>query len=230
MKKALLTLSAVLMLGITASAYSNVLAVSTNKMTYDEYEDSFDDYDYHGYDKNSYDYDSDLSDDDMTALIGFIVIYGIIILLIIIPLYIYNGFVQTAIAKKLHHKKPVWAWIPFLNIIQLFQMAELSPWLSLTILIPFLGIGIFIYAYWKIAERLGFPGWITLFMLINPIYALVITVFFSIIKINANRLLVGILYTLSFALLFANQDVSLNGDLDGYLDMYLQTIDFNILA
>ncbi len=68
-----------------------------------------------------------------------------------------------------------------------------------------------------------------LFMLINPIYALVITVFFSIIKINANRLLVGILYTLSFALLFANQDVSLNGDLNGYLDMYLQTIDFNIL-
>jgi hypothetical protein len=183
MKKVLLTLSAVLMIGVTASAYSTVSAVSVEEPSTLEYKDEtslvdsdyYDDYTY--YESDS-DYDRDMSDEEIATFIGVFVVYGTIILIVLIPLYIYNGFAQTAIAKKLQHENPVWAWIPVMNLIQIFQMAELSPWLILLLLIPILGafalLGFMIYAYWKIAEKLEFPGWIALFILINPLNLVVL--------------------------------------------------------
>jgi hypothetical protein len=61
---------------------------------------------------------------------------------------------------------------------------------------------------------------VLIFMLLNPLYALSITVLFSIITNRVNNVLIAVLYVLSFTLLFSNQEFIVDSDLGSYIDMY----------
>jgi hypothetical protein len=74
------------------------------------------------------------------------------------------------IAQKLNHENPWFAWIPILNVVQLFQMGEQNPWLVALILIPGLGalvVGVIsIIAIMNICEKRGYEKLLALLMLI----------------------------------------------------------------
>ena len=59
-----------------------------------------------------------------------------------------------------------------------------------------------------------------IFILINPVYALVFTVIISLFGGRVNSALLGILFVLSFALIFANQVYYEDTDIQSYLHMY----------
>jgi hypothetical protein len=64
---------------------------------------------------------------------------------------------------------------------------------------------------------------VLIFVLINPLYALVITTIVSIITNRVSNLLIGVLYILSFALLFSNQEYTHLSDLGQYIQQYEKT-------
>ena len=64
-----------------------------------------------------------------------------------------------------------------------------------------------------------------IFTLFNPFFALTATAIFSIITNRINSLLIGILFTLSFSIMFANQEFSSTSDLGSYISMYIGTED-----
>lgn len=63
----------------------------------------------------------------------------------------------------------------------------------------------------------------SIFILINPIYALVFTVIISLFGGKVNSALLGILFVVSFALIFTNQIYAEGTDIQSYLHMYLNT-------
>ena len=73
------------------------------------------------------------------------------------------------------------AFIPIANVYLATQMAGLSGWWTLIIfaaLIPFIGslalIGVMIWMWWIIAEKIGRPGWWSLLLLIPIVNFVVI--------------------------------------------------------
>jgi len=97
----------------------------------------------------------------------------IIILLIItlIVLYVYFALAWYAIAKKRGYKKPWLAWIPFANIAMWLQMGGFHwAWIFLMI-IPIAGwiaVGVlFIISSWRVFEKLNYPGWWSLALLLD---------------------------------------------------------------
>jgi uncharacterized membrane protein YhaH (DUF805 family) len=78
-----------------------------------------------------------------------------------------------AIAKKTNTNNGWLAFIPIANIYLLTQIAGISGWWTLGILlsvIPVVGgilVGLgMIYLYWKTAEKVGKPGWWGILMII----------------------------------------------------------------
>ncbi|MBT5406807.1 MAG: hypothetical protein HOL23_04450 [Gammaproteobacteria bacterium] len=69
---------------------------------------------------------------------------------------------------------------------------------------------------------------VLIFMLLNPLYALTITVLLSIITNRVNNVLIAVLYVLSFTLFFSNQEFIFHTDLGSYIDMYHRTQSENI--
>ena len=97
----------------------------------------------------------------------------IIILLIItlILLYVYFALAWYAIAKKRGYKKPWLAWIPFANIAMWLQMGGFHwAWVFL-LLIPIAGwiavAVLFIISSWRVFEKLKYPGWWSLALLLD---------------------------------------------------------------
>jgi hypothetical protein len=81
------------------------------------------------------------------------------ILLSFLALAIVYFFLQFRLAKKLGHAHPWFAFFPFLNLIQLFQMGKISSrWIFIN-LVPVVGGFVFFYflgkAYFNISERAG---------------------------------------------------------------------------
>ena len=90
----------------------------------------------------------------------------IVLLIVLVALYVYFALAWYTIAKKMKHKKPWLAWIPFANIAMWLQLGGFHwAWIFL-VLIPFLGwaaVGVlFIMASWKVFEKLKYPGWLAL--------------------------------------------------------------------
>tara|TARA_B110000008_G_C16977982_1_gene566922 strand:- start:5341 stop:6609 length:1269 start_codon:yes stop_codon:yes gene_type:complete len=64
---------------------------------------------------------------------------------------------------------------------------------------------------------------ILIFMLINPLYALAAVTLLSLSYGRVSHLLIGILFVLSYTLLFSNQVFQQNTDINSYINMYLGT-------
>lgn len=112
----------------------------------------------------------------LAAMGAFIVVYIIVGLAV----YIYAALALMAIAKKTKTPNGWLAFIPIANIYLMTQMAGVSGWWTLGILIawiPVVGslavLAGMIFLWWKIAEEIDKPGWWSLLLLI-PIVNLVI--------------------------------------------------------
>ena len=106
--------------------------------------------------------------------IGMLLAIGIFaILLFFLAFYIYFSLAWMTIAKKLKHKHPWLAWVPFANISLILQLGGFNWALIFLILIPFFGwlalFVIVIISTWQILEKLKYPGWFSLSMIIPQV-------------------------------------------------------------
>ena len=106
--------------------------------------------------------------------------FFVVWLIVMLALYVYFALALMFIAKKKNTKNAWLAWIPIANVYLMTQVAGVSGWWTLSVLlpiIPFIGglamMAVMIYIWWKIAEAIGKPGWWSI-LLIIPIVNLVI--------------------------------------------------------
>lgn len=74
---------------------------------------------------------------------------GFFIFMFTVILYFIFAFPIYKLALKANHHSPFWAWIPFLNIIQIMQIARLSVWYLILLFIPFVNIFVIFYIHYK---------------------------------------------------------------------------------
>lgn len=169
----LLALGAIVLLPTVALAQTEGESLEEiNPVEWDtewDYEWDTDDYDY--------DYGTETaiaSLGALTAILGAVLIPTLIIGL---GLYFYTSIAYMKIAKKLDHPNPWFAWIPILNFVLVLQLADMSPWLVLLILVPGVnGIAILILSVitmMKICEKRGMDKNLGFLMLI-PVANLVL--------------------------------------------------------
>ena len=181
-------LYSVLALAFVAVPLSAVQAVDTVETEATTTLEDYSDFDWDAYYDELYDtadsysddlsFTTDLSSEDvdeaaLAALMGGTVVMVIVFVITgVIGLagYIYMGITMMKVAKKLNHENPWFAWIPILNVVQVFQLGEQNPWLILLVLIPGLGaliVGVIsIIALMKICEKRGYDKLLALLMLI----------------------------------------------------------------
>ena len=114
---------------------------------------------------------------------SFVMLGGMMIFLILLAilLYIYVAITLKTIADKTGTPNSWLAWIPIANTYLTSQIAEQPIWQFILYLlggfIPYIGpliiLGLGILWWWKISERLGWPGALSLLLLI-PIINLVL--------------------------------------------------------
>ncbi|MBS3077174.1 hypothetical protein J4233_02780 [Candidatus Pacearchaeota archaeon] len=108
------------------------------------------------------------------GIIGVLIALGIVLLLLILAaVYIYFALAYRSIAQKLKFKKSWLAWIPVAQWAMLLKLGKFHwAWIFL-ILIPIVGwlalAILLIIAHWRIFEKLKYPGWFSLSMVIPKI-------------------------------------------------------------
>lgn len=108
------------------------------------------------------------------GVFGFFVALGAFILsLALVVVYVYHSLAWYAIAKKLKHKNPWLAWIPFAGSAMRLQLGRFHwAWIFL-LFIPIFGwiaLGVLlIVSYWRVFEKRKYPGWFSLGMLIPQV-------------------------------------------------------------
>lgn len=85
--------------------------------------------------------------------------------------YIYSSLAWMTIARKLKHKYPWLAWIPFANVALMLQLGGFHwAWVFL-FLVPFFGwlalLVLIIVCQWKVYERRKYPGVLSLVPLLG---------------------------------------------------------------
>lgn len=124
--------------------------------------------------ETTYEYD-DIEDMGaaIAAITAVVAIWGLILTPILLVNYIYSSLAYMTIAKKLNHPKPWFAWIPILRAVQRFQLAGMSGWFILLLLVPIANLVISILALMNTSERRGYDKLLGLLALI-PIGNLVL--------------------------------------------------------
>jgi len=112
----------------------------------------------------------------MGAILGFLAGFMILAIIIGVALYIYFALALQSIAKKLKYKNPWFAWIPCLNIAMTLQLGGFHwAWVFLVLgcWIPVVGaiiclalLVLMIISFWKIFEKLKYPGALSLLLLL----------------------------------------------------------------
>lgn len=113
-------------------------------------------------------------DSVLGGVFGSLLVIGIVfILLLIVALYVYFALAWQTIAKRRKYKHSWLAWIPFANWAMILSLGGFYwAWIFL-LLIPIFGwIALYvigIIAHWRIFEKLNYPGWLSLSMLIPKV-------------------------------------------------------------
>lgn len=99
--------------------------------------------------------------------IASLLILGILfVLLAFTALYIYHAIAWSTIAKKLKHKYPWLAWIPFAGSAMRLQIGGFHwAWIFLVLLPVFGWIALsvlLVISHWRIFEKRKYPGWFSL--------------------------------------------------------------------
>ena len=106
----------------------------------------------------------------MGAAVGAIIMFLVIFFL---AYYIFSSLAMMAIAKKIGTKNPWLAWIPIANLAMILQLGGFNwAWIFL-LLIPLAGwlavLILLVIATWRIFEKRGYPGWLSLSMIIPKV-------------------------------------------------------------
>ena len=95
-------------------------------------------------------------------IVGAIVLF----ILIAVAIWIYTSLAWATIGKKLKHKNPWLAWIPFARTALVLKLGKFHWALVFLYLIPIIGWAILgvlcIIAHWRIFEIRNYPGWLAL--------------------------------------------------------------------
>lgn len=125
------------------------------------------------------------------GIVGGLVVAAIlmIIILSILVSYVYFSAAWYTIAKKLNHKRPWLAWIPFARTALILQLGGFHwAWVFL-ILIPIAGwipLGIIsIIAIWNVFEQRRYPGWLILI-------SVLLSVIFEFIGFGFHAIIIGL--------------------------------------
>ena len=102
--------------------------------------------------------------------IGFLMMLGFFMFLIMLAVYIYFSLAWMTIARKLKYKDSWLAWIPIANFAMILQLGGFRwAWVFL-IVIPIFGwialAVLMVIATWRIFEKRKYPGWFSLSMLL----------------------------------------------------------------
>ena len=110
------------------------------------------------------------------AVIGLLVLWAI-------GLYVYFALAMQSIGRKSGYKRPWFAWIPILNTVMLFELGGFHwAWIFLIVgmVVPvlniFVGIAIgviSIISYWRVFEKAGYSGALSLLMIV-PIARMIV--------------------------------------------------------
>lgn len=107
-------------------------------------------------------------EDAIAILLGNLVLFGVFGL----PFYIFSSIAMSKVAKELGHENPWFAWVPVLNMIQLFQLGGFNPLLLLLLFVPVIGqfavIIISIIAQANIYAKRGYDKLLILVSLFIP--------------------------------------------------------------
>lgn len=104
---------------------------------------------------------------------------GTVSIVVTIAVYLYVAFALMSMAKKTKTKNEWLAFIPIANFWLLTQMAGKNGLWTLVLLASLIPMGGFIVAgvgiwfFWIVAEKIKFPGWTSLLLLV-PILNLII--------------------------------------------------------
>ena len=101
-----------------------------------------------------------------TALGALIIGAIVLFIIIIIAVWIYTSLAWATIGRKLKHRNPWLAWIPFARTGLVLKLGKFHwAWVFLY-LIPILGWAVLailcIIARWRIFEIINYPGWLAL--------------------------------------------------------------------
>ncbi len=124
-------------------------------------------------------------DPSLGVFAGLLAAFFFVFIIVAIALYIYFAIALMTIAKKTNTNNAWLAWIPIGNLFLMANIAKVHWAFALgaiiSFIIPvvgvFLGMGILIYMWWKIAEVRGFPSWTSLLLLIPVVNLVLIGVY-----------------------------------------------------
>jgi len=118
-----------------------------------------------------------------SGLASGILAFGAIAVVALIAVYLYVAFALMAMAKRTNTPNGWLAFIPIANVYLMTQIAGLSGWYTLGLLlgiIPVVGwialSALFVFIFWKIAENLKRPGWWGLLQLVPVVNLIMIGV------------------------------------------------------
>jgi hypothetical protein len=110
------------------------------------------------------------------ALILALIIWGI-------GIYVYIALAMQSIARKSGYPRPWFAWVPILNVVQIFELGGFHwAWVFLIIgtAIPVIGtlstiaiIVLSVISYWRIFEKAGYAGALSLLTIV-PIARMIV--------------------------------------------------------
>jgi hypothetical protein len=116
----------------------------------------------------------------LTSIFASLAILSLIILfflfLFFIAIYVYFALAWYMIAKKLKYKNAWLAWVPLANLFLLPILAKRKWGWGFFLFVPVINLIFAIIWCWKIYERRGYPGALSLFKagyIIPPIFPLV---------------------------------------------------------
>jgi hypothetical protein len=84
-------------------------------------------------------------------------------------IYVYTSLAYYTIATKLGYENSWMAWVPFVNLWMMVELAEKEAWWFILFFVPIAQLVALVLVTMAIAERLGKPNWWGILMLIPPV-------------------------------------------------------------
>jgi len=97
------------------------------------------------------------------------VVIGAMLLVFVVfflAIYVYMAFSLMKIAKKTNTPNGWFAWIPFLNMWLLVQIAQKEWWWFLLMFIPLVNIIISVILWMQVCKNLGKPEWLGILIIV----------------------------------------------------------------
>ena len=94
-----------------------------------------------------------------------ILLINIFVFLVFVAWYLGTAFFLKQLAEKIGTGDSGWAWIPILNILLVLRIAGWSLWTFFALILPVVGIFVWIAVWFSICSKVGRSRWLTLTML-----------------------------------------------------------------